>query len=83
MNLPEPTRPPPPEPRRSSPVSIILALVLLLAATTLLTVLTLGYFGPVIPIATAIFLVILLHYFVWGRWLGRIIREEEQREKQE
>lgn len=83
MNLPEPTRPPLPEPRRSSPVSIILALVLLLVAATLLTVLTLGYFGPVIPIATAIFLVILLHYFVWGRWLGRIIREEEQREKQE
>jgi len=80
MEPTDPRRPPPPpEPVRSR-LSILLALVLFVIVVALLTVLTLGYFGLVLFTAAILFGLVLFHYFFWGRWLGRILREEEERD---
>lgn len=40
-----------------------------------------GFIGPVIVFGGFIFCgVIALHYIVWGRWLDRLIKEEQAEE---
>ena len=48
---------------------------------TVLVFLTLGSFGLVILIVAVIFLMIAIHYVVWGWWLGHVIREESIQEE--
>ena len=48
------------------------------AILAVLTLLTLGYFGPIILLGLGIFLVIGLQYLIWGWWFERIYRSGHQ-----
>lgn len=59
---------------------IVLAMVLVTGSIVLL-VLPIGFFGPVVVFGGWLFAGILaFHYFVWGRWLTRIVEQEESRD---
>ncbi|MBI1903811.1 MAG: hypothetical protein HYS13_22125 [Planctomycetia bacterium] len=81
------TAPQPPEngprPRRyGCIVALLLGFVILgglLASAILAGTFTLAFVGVV----AAIFGSVVLHYLVWGRWLGERIREDVQREEEE
>ena len=73
MKRPEP--PEMPEKRRASWLSIALAVLFGSALAALLTILTLGYFGPVILLAGIVFFVIGLQYLLWGWFFERIYRQ--------
>jgi hypothetical protein len=66
--------PPEPAPSRKSWIPIALVGLVALVLAAVLTVLTLGYFGPVLFVAAAIFGVIGLQYLLWGWWFERIYR---------
>jgi hypothetical protein len=77
-----PPKPPfPPEPeetqRGASWISIFLATMLVLGAIGALFFLTNGVLGGVIVVGGVVFAVTALHYFVWGRWLEKLIRESQ------
>lgn len=81
--LPElPSRPPRPEPtqRRGSRLSLFFAFMFCLFVISTLSLLTLNAFGVVVGVAAVLFGVIGFHYFVWGWWLGEIIRRESETE---
>jgi hypothetical protein len=66
---------PEPETRRqTSWLPIVLVAIVGLALAAILTVLTLGYFGPILLIGLLVFLVIGLQYLLWGWWMERIYR---------
>lgn len=77
---PKPPRPPEPANQRGSCLSIFLAIVLLTFAGGLL------FFLPLLPglgVAVIVFgggfaVVLAFHYYVWGRWLTRILQEEQE-----
>ena len=69
-------RPENPEKPRASWISIALAVMFGSALAALLTILTLGYFGPVILLAGIIFFVIGLQYLLWGWFFERIYRPQ-------
>ncbi len=70
-----PLQPPKPdERRRTSWLPIVLVAIVSLVLAAVLTVLTLGYFGPILLIGLLVFLVIGLQYLLWGWWLERIYR---------
>jgi len=77
-----PTYPPlPPRPEidqkpRGSWLSIALVLFGAVACTVVLTFLTLGFFGPFVVLAAAIFAAIGLQYLIWGWWFERVYRSE-------
>jgi hypothetical protein len=81
MNNPpvRPQRPPTPspddKPRRSNWLTVLLAFVLAIGGLVSLMVMPLVGYAPVIILA--VFGFAALHYFVWGWWLSKIIREEE------
>ena len=81
-----PTYPPmPPRPElepkpRSSWLAIVLVLFGAVAVTVVLTFLTLGFFGPFVVLAAAIFAAIGLQYLVWGWWFERVYRAPESEE---
>ena len=52
----------------------MLVAIVSLVLAAVLTVLTLGYFGPILLIGLLVFLVIGLQYLLWGWWLERIYR---------
>ena len=74
----EPTVPPSSNRPRRSILSIALAFLMLVGVCLLLTVLTMGWFAPVIAIAGMIFLIVAVHYLVWGWWLGAAIQKEAE-----
>ena len=75
-----PTGPPDSPSPRGSYFTIGLALLACCMFAAFLMILP-GFIGPVIVIGTAVFLGIFgLHYLLWGRWLGRIIEEEQAEE---
>lgn len=74
---PIPTRPDLETKPRGSWLSIVLAGLLALAILAVLTLLTLGYFGPIILLGLGIFLVIGLQYLIWGWWFERVYRSPE------
>ena len=71
---------PRPEKPRLAWLSLALASLGLIAACVVLIFLTLGVFGPVLLIGVVLLLLVLFHFVVWGWWLGRIIRNEEEEE---
>ena len=73
---PFPPRPELPEKPRGSWLGLFLVISGGLAGAILLTFLTLGFFGPFLLLALAIFAVIGLQYLVWGWWFERIYRTE-------
>lgn len=74
-----PTRPELETKPRGSWLSIVLAGLLTLAILAGLTLLTMGYFGPIILLGLGIFLVIGLQYLIWGWWFERVYRSPENR----
>ena len=74
---PIPTRPDREAKPRGSWLAIVLAGLFTLAILAVLTLLTLGYFGPIILLGLGIFLVIGLQYLIWGWWFERIYRSRE------
>ena len=76
-------RPSPPQPPSGSWISIFLALLLGTVAVVTLTFITLGIFGPVLVIGGILFLIVGLHYCLWGWWLGSVIRQAEGEEEEE
>ncbi len=78
-----PQRPPPPTepaPARSSN-SLLTVIMLLLIGTVsagLLLMLPTGFIGPVMVFGGLLFFgMMAFHYVVWGRWMTRILRDEE------
>ena len=54
-------------------------MILVSAGSFTLLALPTGFIGPVLVFGGMIFFgVIGFHYFVWGRWLGRILQQEMQ-----
>lgn len=84
-NPPKPPLPPRPEesPRGTSWLSIFLATVLGLLALAALFFVTNGVLGGVIVVGCVVFAITAFHYFVWGRWLEKTIRESENLDEQE
>jgi hypothetical protein len=76
---PPPARPEPTPPPSGSWLSLTLAAAAGLAAVIGLGFLTLGYCLPALVVGVILFGVVAFHYFVWGWWLGKIIRDEELR----
>ena len=74
---PKPIRPPEPEepPSGTSWLSIFLATLLVLFALSALFFVTNGILGGVIVAGVVMMGVTMLHYFVWGRWLEKLIRD--------
>ena len=75
-------KPEPQEKARGSFLAIVLAGSFALAVATGLMFITLFYFGLVLAIAAMIFGFAALHYAVWGWWLPRMIREEDNAERE-
>jgi len=77
-----PTGPPSkPDEKRGSLVAVFFTFTLLsLGGGALIFLMPLiGYIGIAIVIGSVTFFGIgCFHYFVWGRWLDRILREEEE-----
>ncbi len=63
------------EERRHSWLGIVFALICCMGVYGGLSFLTLGFFGPVLIVGGVAFGIALFHYFVWGWWLGKILRE--------
>jgi hypothetical protein len=76
-NPPKPPLPPPPEEPRggTSWLSIFLATMLIVFALGSLFFVTNGVLGGAIVAGVVVFAVTALHYFVWGRWLEKAIRD--------
>ena len=75
MEVPPPPAKPDLEARpRSSWMTIPLVVLFGLALAAILTILTLGYFGPVVVLAFGVFFIIGFQYLVWGWWFERIYR---------
>lgn len=72
-----------PDPEASKPrgswMAIILVLLVAICAVVGLMFLTLGYFVLVLIIGAGVFGFAAFHYLVWGWWLTKVIREEEER----
>ena len=62
---------------------IVLAGLLLVVICAALFFLTLGSFGIVIVIGLVVFGIAAMHYFIWGWWLGKMIREDVEAEERE
>ena len=78
--MPDPSPPQPPARRRSWFTILLTGLGVALSAVVLLALPT-GFIGPVLVFGSLLFFgVIGFHYVVWGRWLNRILIEEEQPE---
>jgi len=80
----------PPQPRSvqtdntlGSWIAIVLMALICIAIYVVLTFLTLGVFGPVLIVGGILFGIVAFHYFVWGWWLGRVIREASDEEEEE
>ena len=82
MIQPPPKPPPLPENKPGSWLSILMAVVLFFAAYGALTFLTLGFFGPVLIVVGVLFAIVGFHYFVWGWWLGQVVRDAAQEEQE-
>jgi hypothetical protein len=71
---PFPPRPELPQKPRGTWLAIFLAVSAVVAGAIVLTFLTLGFFGPFLLLALAIFTIIGLQYVVWGWLFERIYR---------
>lgn len=77
---------PPPEPpqqplSKSSNTPMILGILTGACALAGLSLLTMGYVGVVIAVVMGLFLIVALHYLVWGWWLGQLIHEDAQEKR--
>lgn len=50
----------------------------MISASLLLT-LPLGVFGPVIIGGAGLFMLMMLaHYYIWGRWIAQVVRADQE-----
>jgi hypothetical protein len=68
------------KPRRGSWVTVIVALMLVVGSFVSMMVMPLVGYAPLIVLA--LFAFAALHYFTWGWWLSKIIRDGEAEESQ-
>ena len=81
---PPPPRAPENEPPKRSWFTIVLTFLGLFVSAVILLALPTGFIGPVIVFGGLFFfLVIGFHYVVWGRWLNRVLAEEEREQGQD
>ena len=82
---PAPQRPENPQPGspRGGCLGFVLALSLLVVALAVLSLLTGGLFLYVAIAAGVVLAIALLHYFIWGWWLGGMIRREVEAEQRD
>jgi hypothetical protein len=78
---PRPERPDTKQPAGSSWLSIQLALILLSVLSVGFFLLTGGMFAWVFAVGGVFFVMTVLHYLVWGWWLGKMIRDEADEEE--
>ena len=71
------------QPPRGSWLSLLLVAIGALVGLAVLIVLTLGQMIFVLVIVAGIFGLAAFHYVVWGWWLSRMIRDEEQADELE
>ena len=65
-------------PQREWLTYVIVGSVLLIGSAVFL-ILPLGFFGPVMVMGGWLFAGgLAFHYFVWGKWLARVVEQEEQ-----
>lgn len=80
---PRPERPrppaPPEKPRSSNWLTIGLAFLMAIGGIVSLMVMPLVGYAPVIVLA--VFGFIALHYFTWGWWLSKLLREQPEEEE--
>ena len=76
-------RPAAPDRGHGSWLAIILTGLVGLAIVVTLTFLTLGSFGPVLLIGFLMFALVGFHYFVWGWWLQKVLRREQEQESED
>lgn len=69
-----------PPAKRGNLLVILLAMTTGLAVYVILSFLTLNFFGPVLLVGGVLMLIVAFHYFVWGWWLGRLVRQAEEDE---
>lgn len=74
MSKPMPPRPEFAEKPKTTWWTIVLAAFALFFLLSILTVLTLGWFGPIILLVPIAFAVFGLQYLVWGWYFERIYR---------
>lgn len=58
---------------------MVLAGVLAVGMIALLVLLSQGVLGFPVLVAAGVFTLIVFHYLVWGRWLSRVIRDEQHK----
>ena len=79
-----PAPPQPPATKRGSCAGSLLALSLLGLAASSLLILPTGPIGPVFVLGGLAFGgLFAFHYLVWGRWLGRLMKQDEDEANQE
>ena len=71
---PFPPRPELPDKPRGTWLALFLVISGGFAGAVVLTFLTLGFFGPFLLLALAIFGIIGLQYLIWGWWFERVYR---------
>ncbi len=83
--LERPSLPPePPQRASNSLLTVIMVLVIGTVCAGTLLMLPTGAIGPVIVFGGLMFFgMIGFHYVVWGRWMTRVLREEEARKKEQ
>ena len=78
-----PSRLPNSPPRRGSWFTVLLALIACMMGAAFLLIMPTGFIGPVMVFGGLIFFgVIGLHYLVWGRWISKIVQEEQADDKE-
>lgn len=58
---------------------MVLAAVLALGMIALLVLLSQGVLGFPVLVAAGVFVLIVFHYLVWGRWLSRVLRDDPRK----
>jgi hypothetical protein len=83
--LERPQLPPdPPQRASNSLLTVIMVLVIGTVCAGTLLMLPTGAIGPVIVFGGVMFFgMIGFHYVVWGRWMMRVLREEEARKEKQ
>lgn len=74
------------QPKRSparSCLAVIAAILVYLFLSAVLFILPTGFIGPVFAIGGFFFVILLgLHYIVWGKWVAKMVAEDQDEGKE-
>ncbi len=83
MSKPNLQKPEAPERRGGSWLGILLSIFLCGGALVGISFLTVGLFGPAFLVVVAVlFLIVVVHYAVWGCWLSKVIQQAADEEEE-